>query len=271
MTTTDKFITVYGQKIHYLEAGNGSVVILLHGLGSDASEWSDTIALLSKTHRVLAVDQVGFGQSDKPFINYRIGTLVDFLEGFCKQLKIERASLIGHSTGGAIAASFALAYPEQVERLVLVDSGYGYALPKVPDSRLLGHTPGTLKIINPATREDARQLLALVVYDEQTVNSDAAVDQLFEGAVRSGYANQRFVESFARREDVLDDRLQAIKQPTLIVWGREDGINSLELGQRFNQEIPGSELVVIDKCGHNPNVEQPAEFNAAVLRFLGST
>jgi pimeloyl-ACP methyl ester carboxylesterase len=130
MTPQDKFVTVYGQKIHYLEAGSGSVVLLLHGLGSDTSDWSKVIAPLSKHYRVLAPDQIGAGQSDKPFINYRPMTWVDFIGGFYQALKIEHASLVGHSMGGATAAMFAIAHPEQVERLVLVDAGYGYAIPE---------------------------------------------------------------------------------------------------------------------------------------------
>src|SRR5207247_2437827 len=126
----DKFVTVFGAKIHYVEAGSGPVVILLHGLGGDASNWAQTIGPLAEKYRVIAPDQIGFGRSDKPFLSYRVGTLVDFLEGFYKEIKIERASLVGNSLGGWTAAAFTLAHPEKVDRLVLVDSA-GFALPKV--------------------------------------------------------------------------------------------------------------------------------------------
>src|ERR1700704_2741780 len=81
----DKTVEVYGQKIHYLEGGAGPTVILLHGLGADATNWGGTgPALVSKYHVVLP-DQIGFEKSEKPIINYRIATLVDFLNGFCKK------------------------------------------------------------------------------------------------------------------------------------------------------------------------------------------
>lgn len=268
MTPQDKFVTVYGQKIHYLEAGSGAVVILLHGLGSDTSDWSKVIAPLSKHYRVIAPDQIGAGQSDKPFINYRPMTWVDFIGGFYQALKIDRASLVGHSMGGATAAMFAIAHPTQVDRLVLVDAGYGYAIPKVSDPNQLGHNPGTLHLINPATRAEARQLLSLAVYDPKTVASEAAVDELFATSARSGYANQRFIESFMRREDVLDGKLNALRSPTLIVQGREDKVTPLALSERLHHDIAGSDLLIVNHCGHSPNVEQADQLNAAVLRFL---
>lgn len=267
----DKFITIYGQKIHYVEAGRGSVVILIHGLGADLSQWNNLIAPLSQNYHVIALDQIGHGQSDRPFINYRINTLVDFLEGFYKAMKIERASLVGESLGGATATAFALAYPQQVERLVLVDAGYGYAIPEASDPRLLGHQPGTLHLLGPSTRAQAKQLLELVTHNKQTLASEAAVDELFASTMRAGYTIQKFIESFARREDVLDNRLQALNLPTLIVWGRQDILSPLALGERFNREIANSQMVVIDNCGHAPPNECPREFNLAVIRFLDGT
>src|SRR5437879_5560558 len=77
-----KFATVFGEKIHYTEAGAGPTVILLHGLGGDISNWAPTIGPLAVKFHVIAIDQIGFGLSDKPLINYRVGTLVDFLDQF---------------------------------------------------------------------------------------------------------------------------------------------------------------------------------------------
>ncbi|HXG67831.1 MAG TPA: alpha/beta fold hydrolase [Blastocatellia bacterium] len=259
----EKSVTVYGAKIHYLEAGSGPVVILLHGLGGDTSNWAANIAALAQKFRVIVPDQIGFGRSDKPPLNYRVGTLVDFLDGFYKQLKIERASLVGNSLGGWTAAAFALAHPEKVERLVLVDAA-GFALSE-------GIDPRTLNGLNPSTRDAIRQLLPLIFYNKQVFASEAAVDLLLTKRVTAGdgYTIQRFIDSIVRGEDVLDNRLSAIKQPTLIIWGREDGLTPLAMGERFKKEIPSSELFIIEKCGHVPQLEKAAEFNAAVMKFLG--
>ncbi|HWP43944.1 MAG TPA: alpha/beta fold hydrolase [Blastocatellia bacterium] len=262
--TADKYATVFGAKIHYLEAGSGPAVILLHGLGGDASNWASTTGPLSQKYRVIVPDQLGFGKSDKPLLNYRVGTLVDFLDGLYKELKIERATLVGNSLGGFVAAAFALAHPEKVDRLVLVCSA-GFSLPKETD-------PHILSGLNPSTRSQIKQIMSLIFYNEQLFTSDAAVDAFFARKVAAGdgYTIQRFIESLARGEDVLDGRLGAIKHPTLIIWGRQDGLIPLATGERFKKEIAGSELVIIEQCGHVPQIEKAAEFNAALMRFLAS-
>src|SRR6266852_2645561 len=97
----EKSIAVFGQTIHYWDVGSGPVVVLVHGLGSrKEGDWGRVVAPLSQKYRVVAPDQIGFGQSDKPLIDYSIQTYVDFLNEFLHQLKIEKASLVGESLGG---------------------------------------------------------------------------------------------------------------------------------------------------------------------------
>jgi pimeloyl-ACP methyl ester carboxylesterase len=261
LASVEKEITVFGSKIHYVEAGAGPTVILLHGLGGNTENWALNIGPLAARFHVIVPDQIGFGKSDKPLINYRVGTYVDFLDEFCKQLKIERASLVGESMGGWISAAYTLAFPQRVERLVLVDSA-GYAPPPDFDSR-------TLYGLNPSTREGMKQLAAKVFYNKLFA-TDAVIDQVLTHRISAGdgYTINSIIDSVIRGEDFLDKRVQAIKQPTLIVWGREDGLVSLADGQRFKKEIPNSTLLIFEQCGHVPPIEKAAEFNAAVLKFL---
>ena len=263
----EKEATIYGQKIRYVEAGTGAPVILLHGLGGNSTNWMLNITPLSEQYRVIVPDQLGFGRSDKPFISYRVGTYVDFLDRLYRELKIERATLVGNSMGGWIAALYAIAHPEKVERLVLVDAA-GFAPPKDFDAaRLVG-------ILNPSTREGMRQLASLVFYNKALFTSDAAIDVLLTQRLSAGdgHVIQSLMESVARGDDMLDNRLAGIKQPTLLIWGRADGLTPLnEYGERFKREIKGSQLIVLEKSGHAPQFEQPAEFNAALLKFLSGT
>jgi pimeloyl-ACP methyl ester carboxylesterase len=258
----DKFATVFGLKIHYQEAGTGPAVILLHGLGGDASNWASTIGPLSKKYHVIVPDQVGFGRSDKPLINYGVGTLVDFLDAFMKELKIDRASVVGNSLGGWTAAAFALAHPEKVDKLVLVDAA-GFSLDKNVD-------PKTLNILNPSTRADVLQVISVVFYNKQMFANPAAVDAFFARklATGDGYTIQRFIDSIVNGQDVLDSTAGKIKQPTLVVWGQQDLLVPLAIGERYHKEIAGSQMLVIDKCGHVPMVEQAERFNTALIGFL---
>lgn len=258
---TSKEVLVFGQKIQYVEAGTGPTVILLHGLGGSWQAWGLNIAPLAEKYHVIVPDQIGFGKSDKPLVNYRIRTYVDFLDQFCKQLKIERATLVGSSMGGWIATMFTASFPDRVDKLVLVDAA-GYKPPKDFDTRsLIG--------LNPSTREGMKILIAKVFYSK-AFQTDAAVDQAIAArlAAGDGYTINSLTESIIRGEDFLDEIVKTIKRPTLIIWGRQDGLVSLADGERFNKDIVGSKMIVIDQCGHVPNTEKPGEFNAAVLKFL---
>jgi pimeloyl-ACP methyl ester carboxylesterase len=258
---TPKEVLVFGQKIQYVEAGSGPTVILLHGLGGSAQAWQFNIGALAEKYHVVVPDQIGFGKSDKPLVNYRIRTYVDFLDQFCKQLKIERATLVGNSMGGWIAAMFTASFPDRVDKLVLVDAA-GYAPPKDLDMR-------TLFNLNPSTRAGMKLLVSKVFYNK-AFQTDAFIEQSIAArlAAGDGYTINSITESIIRGEDFLDDIVKTIKRPALIVWGRQDGLVPLAEGERFNKDIAGSKLIVIEECGHLPNAEKPGEFNAALLKFL---
>src|SRR5919107_1020593 len=164
-----KELVVFGQKIRYVEAGSGPAVVLLHGMGGNSTNWAFNTPALAQKFRVVVPDQVGFGQSDKPLINYRVGTYVDFLDKFLSELKVERATLVGNSMGGWVAASYALRHPGRVERLVLVDAA-GFAPPQEIDLNALAG-------LNPSTREEMKRLAGMVFYNP-LLKSDAAVDLL---------------------------------------------------------------------------------------------
>jgi len=261
-----KQVEVFGQKIHYIEVGSGPAVILLHGLGGDKSNWAFTAPVLAKNYHVYVPDQIGFGDSDKPLIEYRVGTSVDFLDGFYKKLGITKAILVGNSLGGWTAAAFTLAHPDKVDRLVLVDSaGYSLAKTGVQASRDL------LLFLNPSTLEGEKTLLRTILANKAMATDEFAERGLAEHMRKNdGYTIDRFLDSIVRNEDVLDGKLAAIKAPTLVVWGREDGLVPLSAGQMMGNEIVGSQMVVLDHCGHVPQIECAIPFNTALLKFLGN-
>jgi pimeloyl-ACP methyl ester carboxylesterase len=261
-----KQVEIYGQEIYYQESGSGPDVILLHGLGADRSAWASTVPALAGKYHVFVPDQVGFGQSDKPLIDYRVATLVDFLQAFCKKLNIPRATLVGNSLGGWVAMDFALAHPDEVNGLVLVDSA-GYS------AKRLGGTPLTremLEALNPTTLAGEKQLMALVFHNKM-FSSDEFADRALTAHLRKNdaYTIDRFIDSILRNEDVVDGRLGAIKAPTLVVWGREDALVPLAAGKALGEDIPGARSVILDGCGHVPPVECAAPFNTALLKYLG--
>src|SRR6059058_6435314 len=254
-------VSVFGAKLHYVDTGSGSVVVLLHGLADDVGVWESAIAPLAAKYRVVALDQIGFGRSDKPLLNYRASTFVDFLDGFLSELKIDRASLVGNSLGGWVAADFALTHPERISRLVLCDAAGYAAVSKTMD-------PRALSALRLASRDDIRYLGPLTFRDKRFYED---VDLAFKQRLATGdsYTVSQLLDSMRRGEDVLDGQLGAIEKPTLILWGRDDKLIPVSFAARFNKEINASQLRIIDGCGHMPHVECAEKFNHALLQFLG--
>lgn len=260
----EKSVTVFGAKIRYLEAGDAAkpTVILLHGLGAQAESWQLTIPALAQNYRVIAPDQVGFGKSDKPLLKYRVATYADFLDKFMAELKIEKAHLVGNSMGGWVAALAAIKYPNRVEKIVLADAA--------------GLVPANVDInqiyqLNNSTRDEIRANLKLIFANPVLQNNEALVDQFFTQrvAANDGYTINQIIESIKRKEDFLNEKLGEIKKPTLIIWGKQDGLLPVSDATVFNKGIANSELQIFDNCGHVPQFEKAVEFNKAVLEFLG--
>src|SRR5882762_6044608 len=259
----DKTILVFGQTIHYWDVGSGPVLVLVHGLGSSKDgDWGQVVAPLSKKYRVIAMDQIGFGRSDKPLLDYKIQTYVDFLNEFLRELKVEKASLIGESLGGWISGLYVAeigggAHLIPVEKLVLVDAAGLKQDKPIPD-------------LNPSSLAAMRGLMEAVLYDTSWLSEDALrkifTDKL---AVHDGYTVRSILGNPALGTERLDERLASIRVPTLVTWGKQDKLLPIASGERYAAGIAGAKLVSFDKCGHVPAVEKTEEFLAAVTSFLG--
>jgi pimeloyl-ACP methyl ester carboxylesterase len=260
----DKSVTVFGAKIRYLEAGDAAKpkIILLHGLGGNAENWQFNVQALAANYHVFAPDQIGFGKSEKALLKYRVATYVDFLDKFMAELKIEKASLVGNSMGGWISGLMAIKYPTRVEKIVLADAA--------------GIIPANVNIdsiyqLNNSTRDEVRANMKRLFATPALQNNEALVDQFLTQrvAANDGYTINSLIESIRRKEDYLNDRLGEIKKPTLIIWGRQDGIVPVADADVFNKGIAGSQLIIFENCGHAPMIEKALDFNREVLKFLG--
>jgi pimeloyl-ACP methyl ester carboxylesterase len=262
-----KQVEVFGQKIVYVEAGSPAnpTVILLHGLGGDSSNWAMTTPALAAKYHLVVPDQIGFGKSDKPIANYRVAMLVEFLDKFCQKLGIQKASLVGNSLGGWTAAAFALAHPDKVDKLVLVDAA-GYSSKRWGGPEL---TREALNGLNPSTTAQMKATFSLI-FANKAMLTDPMIETMYAAKLKrgDGATINSFIESVLRGEDFLDDKAKAIKAPTLVLWGRQDLLTPLAIGEAFAKDIAGAQLVVLENCGHVPQMEKAMDFNAAVLKFL---
>jgi triacylglycerol lipase len=261
--------TVFGQTIRYYDVGSGPVLVLLHGIASSGKDWGKVMEPLSSTNRLLVMDQVGFGASDKPNIEYRIQTYVDFLGEFLRQHSIEQFILAGVSLGGWIAAQYvhqALHRPGRClhdlpipNKLLLCDAA---GIRQEFTSNLLdGMLPGSEAAVESSLRAQ--------VYDQSLIDGKAVQEEFISRlAANDGLAVRSLVGSFSNSSEWIDDKLQAISIPTLVVWGMEDKIMPLQHGKDFAVGIPKATLVTIEDCGHAPILEKPAEFLLAIKDFI---
>jgi pimeloyl-ACP methyl ester carboxylesterase len=260
-------VPVFGQNIVFYDAGTGPVVVLVHGFGSEARfDWGNVILPLAEHHRVIALDQIGFGGSDKPFVDYSIQTYVDFLGEFLRTLNVHEFTLAGESLGGWISALYT------IESLAPENAG-PRALPKprrliLEDAAGMSPLPSASPIAIAGTLADAHGV-AIVFHDKSRVTEEF-VREAWAMKLKSndGFTQRSLRGNAKTAEEVVSGRLAKITIPTLVVWGGSDEIVPLAQGHAYAEGIPGARLTIIPECGHGPSIEKPAEFLAMVLPFI---
>jgi pimeloyl-ACP methyl ester carboxylesterase len=264
---TAKDVTVFGYKLHYLEAGRGELIILLHGTGGEGARWMPTIQGLAANFRVIALDQIGFGQSDKPLAIYHSGVFAGFLSQFMKAIEVPKATIIGQSMGAGVALYLAVHHPEMVERLVLVDGGGYRSASDTPPASPNWHNR---QIANSGTLEESREYLEKLYFDHSFV-TDKLVEQNLMLRLRSAYTIESMQTASERGlGGVTEAEVRGIKAPTLLLWGMNDPLSSVANADKLNGAIKNSRKILFDKAGHYPFLEHADRFNRVVLEFLKS-
>jgi pimeloyl-ACP methyl ester carboxylesterase len=262
---TAKDATVLGFRIHYLEAGRGDPIILLHGMGGEGARWMPTIRGLASHFRVMSPDQIGFGQSDKPLTMYHTGVFGGFLAGFMKAIGVPRAAVVGQSMGAGVALHLAVHHPEMVGRLVLVN-GVGFRAasdppPAPPNWR-------DRQMANAGTLEESRAYLEKIYFNRSLVTNQL-VEQNLILRLRSAYTIESMQTANSRGlGGVTEEEVRAIKAPTLLVWGMNDPLSPVANAEKLQAVIKGSRKALIEGAGHFPFLEHPEKFNQIVLEFL---
>jgi len=263
---TKKDIPVFSYKIHYLEAGRGTPVILLHGSGGEGARWMPTIKGLASEFRVIAPDQIGWGNSDKPMTIYHSGVFAEFLARFMKEIGVPKAALVGQSMGAGVALQMAVSYPQLVDRMVLVNGG-GFRSANDPP-RTGAPDWHARQIANAGTLAESREYLEKMYYNHALISDKLVEDNLIL-RLRSAHTAEAVQIANARGlGGVTEEQVRAIKTPTLLVWGANDKLSPVVNADKFNAAIAGSRKVLIDKAGHYPFIEHPEQFNQAVREFL---
>jgi len=272
-----RFIEVNGMQVHLRDEGphdDPAPIVLLHGTSASLHTWQGWALALRDKRRVIRFDLPGFGLTGPNRHNeYSTAADVLFVRAVLDKLGVQRFVLAGNSLGGLIAWTVAARMPDRVDRLILVDSaGYPPQSLATPQQMPLGFRIARM----PWLRQLAGYILprGLIETSLRQLYGDPAnvtadqVDLYFAMARRAGNR-----DALGRRLDQLQPAdlslLKAIQAPTLILWGGRDRLLPPELGRRFEDDIPGSRLVVFDDLGHIPQEEDPKRTVAVVRRFLG--
>ena len=253
-------------KVRYFDRGEGEAIVLLHGFGGAIESWEQTVDALPKDRRILAMDARGFGLSTRAEGDYSLKALANDVNFAMESLGIEKASIVGHSWGSAVALVLALEHPERVERLVLVD-GLAYEK-QVPWS------------IKAARRSGLGELIVGTFY---TAQLDARLEKGFFDPSRLSYdevASVRYkLEAPGSRAAALaisrgvdleawQPRYSEIEVPTMIVWGKQDRVLSPWWAGRLATDLTQARVETLDRCGHFPMIEAPRRFAALLEDFI---
>ncbi|MFN6962290.1 MAG: alpha/beta fold hydrolase [Pyrinomonadaceae bacterium] len=268
------FIAVDGARVHYQEFGEAAdpTLLLIHGYTASVTSWRTSAPMLAaRGFRVIAIDLLGFGYSEKPpWFEYSITAQARVVARFMNRLGIGRATIVGSSYGGAVAATLALDYPERVEKLVLVSAVSDDGPKNLPILRLSA-LPGIGEALTPFLagsrafwRFRMRNTLA-------PANHHLIDDTRVANVVRPLHAADAHHSLLATSRNWSAERVgrdaQYINQPTLIIWGEDDRVVPIAGGHRLHDAILNSRFVVLRDCGHMPAEEKAELFTDLVTEF----
>lgn len=271
---TSSFTEIDGMNVHFRDEGVGgsTPIVLIHGTGSSLHTFDGWSERLRSDYRVVRMDLPGYGLTG-PFPNrdYSIENYVDFIQHFLSARGIEKCILGGNSLGGHIAWRFAVKYPDNVDKLILIDaSGYPTRANSVPVAFKIAQIPVIKNIFTYITPRFIARASVENVYADRNKVTEPLVDRYFELTLMEGN-RQAFIDRFDAKQDTSAYlKIKTIRQRSLVLWGAEDNLIPKEIAYEFHKDLPNDTLVIIEDVGHVPMEELPGPSLQAVLNFLES-
>jgi len=258
-----------------IEAGEGAPILMLHGLGGTKASFLPSIAALAPSFRTIAVDMLGFGDSDKPLgASYGPQFQARGITQLLDALELDRAHVVGHSMGGRVALELGFGHADRLGGLVLMTPAMAWLRERRWAPYLRWIRP-ELGLIQVAPRVAVEPFLRRLIPGADTSWGRSAIDEF----VRT-YTSPRGRAAFyaAARNIYLDEphgddgfwsRLRTLAPDSLFIWGRKDRLVPTAFAKHVEEALPAARHVELE-CGHLPQIERPRETHAAIARFLGS-
>ncbi|MGH2946309.1 MAG: alpha/beta fold hydrolase [Solirubrobacteraceae bacterium] len=266
-------LTVDGRGVNVVDTGgDGPPLLFIHGLGALWQCWLLNMPPFMESHRVVALDLPGFGQSEMPRGEISVRDYARVVDDVCDQLGVESPAVVGNSMGGFVGAELALSFPTRVDRLVLVSAAglsieYQRREPLMTLARAwaAATTRAGARTQDVVRRPRLRRLVLQSVLRYPERLSVPLTSELVQGAGKPGFLPA--LDSLMRYS--FRDRLARIEMPVLIVWGRNDMLVPVGDAARYERLIgANARKVMFEDTGHVPMIERPSRFNALLLRFL---
>ena len=266
---------VKGEHLAYLDVGEGRPVIVIHGFGGSMWQWEHQQVPLSSAFRLLTPDLIGSGLSAKPDIEYRPDEMLDYFVAFMDALNIQRAALVGNSMGAGLAIGMALEHPDRVSKLVLIDGFPANVRERLtsPSIQRALDTPAPSWLASLGNWLFGSLMIESVLKEmvhNPALLTPAVVERSNRNRQRPGVMRPLMTArgTLPLWETGYAKRIGQIRHPTLIVWGEEDRVFPIAVGEELHRTITGSSLVRIPNAGHIPQWEQPDLVNPAMIDFL---
>ena len=262
------FLEVQGMPVHYRRVGDGPHLLLLHGTGATLHTWEGWTAALRDSFDIVSVTLPAFGLTGpQPDGDYSIDAYVDFLEVFTTQIGLDSFYLAGNSLGGLIAWEYALAHPQQVQKLVLLNAAGWPRDQAMPLAMRLARLPGFKWLLQRVTPKSLFRKSLREVYANPDRISDTLVDRYFQLFLREG--NRRaYVQRLNQPRQSDPQQLRQLDMPTLILWGEKDAWIPVAEAYRFKAVLPHAKLKIYPDAGHVPMEEWPQRTARDVGAFL---
>lgn len=264
------FLPVAGLRLHVRDTGprDAPALILLHGFGSSLLTWEPWAASLSATYRVIRLDLPGFGLTGPdPTGDYSDDRAMHILAALMDELHIARATIIGNSLGGKLAWEFAAAYPQRVDRLVLI-SPDGFESPGFEYGRK-PEVPYMLRLLPYVLPKFFLRMNLAPAYVNDAALTPALLTRYYDMMRAPGVRAAIIARLQQVRLEPPASRLRQIQAPTLLLWGERDGMIPFSNAQDYLKDIPNARLAALPDLGHVPFEEDPGRSLAPVVAFLG--
>ncbi|MGE5407745.1 MAG: alpha/beta fold hydrolase [Syntrophothermus sp.] len=273
-------VDLHGHRAVYRTAGEGPNVVLIHGMINSSRHWEGVATRLAASHRVIAPDLIGHGDSATPRGDYSLGAHAAGIRDLLTTIGVERATIVGHSLGGGVAMQFFYQFPQRTERLALVSSGglgqdvspllRGAALPGSATLLRLASRPRLVGAIAGAGTALRGRGVSTGVYLQAVARALGPLQE--EGSRRAFLQTLRAVIDFQGQRVSARDRLYLLgEMPTLIVWGERDRTIPMSHGREAHDAIPNCRFETLARAAHFPNLEDPEGLADVLADFIATT